>query len=59
MKYNFTIVVNDCEIHVQGEHDKEDGLTVTSAQGDIYYALVCGVTIGDIEDKIFDKLTDF
>jgi hypothetical protein len=58
MKYDLTIVVNDCEISVKGSHD-EDGLTVTQATGDIYYALICGVTIGQIEEAIFDKLTDY
>jgi hypothetical protein len=58
-KYDLTIKVKDCEIDVKGNYCNEEGLTVDHAKGDIYYALICGVTIDDIEMKILDKLTDF
>ena len=58
-KYDITIVVKDCEIDVKGSYCNEEGLTIDHAKGDIAYALVCEVTIDDIEMVILDKLTDF
>ena len=56
MKFDLTIKVKDCEIEVEGSYDEEEGLTIDKTQGDVLYALVCGVTIGDIEDKILARL---
>ena len=59
MKIDLTIVVNDCEIKVTGDYNKEDGLTIYSAIGCVYACSQNNVTADAILDAVFDKLTDF
>ena len=59
MKIDLTIVVNDCEIQVKGDYDKEDGLTIYAAIGCVYACSQNNVTADAILDAVFDKLTDF
>ena len=59
MKIDVTIVVNDCEIQVKGNYNKEDGLSIESAIGCVFSCAQNNVTESAIIDAVFDKLTDF